>query len=60
MAENRNKLRGSKSKAPIIYTFIVMSLLGLAIIFYASYAYLGYVRTNKIDDPGICRVWRGM
>ena len=52
MAENRNKLRGGKSKAPVIYTITVIALLGLALIFYASYTYLGYIKINKITNPG--------
>ena len=53
MAENRNKLRGTKSKAPVIYTAVICGLLGLAFIFYATYAYLGYIRLHNITDPGI-------
>lgn len=53
MAENRNKLRGTKSKAPVIYTAVICGLFGLAFIFYATYAYLGYIRLNNITDPGI-------
>lgn len=53
MAENRNMLRGSKSKAPVIYTAVICGLLGLAFIFYATYAYLGYIRLHNITEPGI-------
>ena len=53
MAENRNKLRGTKSKAPVIYTAVICGLLGLAFIFYATYAYLGYIRLHNITEPGI-------
>ena len=52
MSESRNKLRGGKSKAPVIYTIIIIALLGLALIFYASYTYLGYIKINKITNPG--------
>lgn len=52
MTENRNKLRGGKSKAPVIYTITVIALLGLALIFYASYTYIGYIKINKITNPG--------
>ncbi|MDD6490221.1 MAG: type IV secretory system conjugative DNA transfer family protein [Clostridia bacterium] len=52
MAENRNKLRGGKSKAPVIYTITIIALLGLALIFYASYTYLGYIKIHKITNPG--------
>ena len=53
MAENRNKLRGTKSKAPVIYTAVICGVLGLAFIFYATYAYLGYIRLHNITEPGI-------
>ncbi len=53
MQENRNKLRGSKSKAPVIYTIVICSLLGLSFILYATYTYLGYIRIHKIAEPGM-------
>ena len=53
MTENRNKLRGTKSKAPVIYTAVICGLFGLAFIFYATYAYLGYIRLHNITEPGI-------
>ena len=60
MAENRNKLRGGKSKAPVIYTCIIIALLGLALILYGSYAYLGYIKLNKIDNPGMADVFAAL
>ena len=60
MAENRNKLRGTKSKAPVIYTAVICGLLGLAFIFYATYAYLGYIRLHNITDPGISDIMDAM
>lgn len=53
MTENRNMLRGNKSKAPLIYMIIIFSVMGLALILYATYTYLGYIRLNKITEPGI-------
>ena len=53
MAESRNKLRGSKSKAPVIYTIIIISLMGLIFILYATYAYLSYIYANKIENPSM-------
>lgn len=52
MIENRNKLRSEKSKALYIYTTVIIALLGLALILYASYTYLGYVKINNIQEPG--------
>ena len=52
MAENQNKLRGGKSKAPVIWTLVIMGLIGFLFILYVSYVYLGYVRTNNITEPG--------
>ena len=60
MAENRNKLRGTKSKAPVIYTAVICGVLGLAFIFYATYAYLGYIRLHNINDPGITDIMDAM
>ena len=51
MAESRNKLRGNKSKAPVIYTIVIISLMGLSFILYATYAYLSYIYANKIENP---------
>ncbi len=56
MAENRNMLRSSKSKAPMICTVVILSLMGLAFIFYACYAYLGYITLNDISEPGLSDV----
>lgn len=53
MAESRNKLRGSKSKAPVIYTISVISIMGLFFILYATYAYLSYIYANKIENPSM-------
>lgn len=53
MAENRNKMRGTKSKSTVIYISIIFGIIGLAFIFYASYAYLGYIRLHNITEPGI-------
>ena len=60
MAENRNKLRGTKSKAPVIYTAVICGVLGLAFVFYATYAYLGYIRLHNITDPGISDIMDAM
>ena len=51
MAESRNKLRGNKSKSPVIYTIVIISLMGLSFILYATYAYLSYIYANKIENP---------
>ena len=53
MAESQYVLRGKKNKAPMIYTIIVLSIMGLTFILYATYAYLGYIRLNNITEPGI-------
>ena len=53
MAESQNKLRGGKSKAPVITTIVIIALMGLGFILYVSYAYLGYITINKIDSPGM-------
>ena len=53
MAESRNKLRGNKSKAPVIYTLVIIFLMGLSFILYATYAYLSYVYANKIENPSM-------
>ena len=53
MAESRNKLRGNKSKAPVIYTLVVIFLMGLSFVLYATYAYLSYVYANKIENPNM-------
>ena len=53
MAESQYVLRGKKNKAPMIYTIIVLSIMGLSFILYATYAYLGYIRLNNITEPGI-------
>ena len=44
MAESQYVLRGKKNKAPMVYTIIVLSIIGLTFILYATYAYLGYIR----------------
>lgn len=54
--ESRNKLRGGKSKAPIIYTIVIISLIVLAFIFYTTYTYLGYITVNKIESPSFSDV----
>ena len=52
--ENRNKLRGNKSKAPVIYTGIIMAILGIAFVLYATYTYLSYLSIHPdITEPGI-------
>ena len=53
MAESRYVLRGKKNKAPMVYTIVILSIMGLAFILYATYTYLGYIRLNKITEPGI-------
>lgn len=53
MSESRNKLRGNKSKAPVIYTITIIALMGLLFILYCTYAYLSYVRTNHIENPNM-------
>ena len=60
MAESQNVLRGRKSKAPVIYTAVICGLFGLAFIFYATYAYLGYIRLHNITDPGITDIMDAM
>ena len=60
MAENRNMLRGNKSKAPVIYTVVIVSIMGLALILYATYAYLGYIRLNNITKPSISDILNAM
>lgn len=49
MAESQYVLRGKKNKAPMIYTIIVLSIMGLAFILYATYAYLGYIHGNQLS-----------
>ena len=53
MAESRNKLRGNKSKAPVIYTIVIISLMGLSFVLYATYTYLSYVYVNHIESPNM-------
>ena len=60
MAENRNMLRGNKSKTPVIYTVVIVSIMGLALILYATYAYLGYIRLNSITKPSISDILNAM
>ncbi|MBQ5561897.1 MAG: type IV secretory system conjugative DNA transfer family protein, partial [Clostridia bacterium] len=60
MAENRNMLRGNKSKAPVVYTVVIVSIMGLALILYATYAYLGYIRLNNITKPSISDILNAM
>ena len=60
MAENRNMLRGNKSKTPVIYTVVIVSIMGLALILYATYAYLGYIRLNNITKPSISDILNAM
>ena len=55
--ESRNKLKGDGgSKTPLIVTFLILGLIALFFILYGSYAYLGYVRTNNIENPGMNEV----
>lgn len=55
--ESRNKLKGDRgSKTPLIVTFLILGLIALFFILYGSYAYLGYVRTNNIENPGMNEV----
>ena len=60
MAENRNMLRGNKSKTPVIYIVVIVSIMGLALILYATYAYLGYIRLNNITKPSISDILNAM
>ena len=53
MAESRNKLRGNKSKAPVIYTLVIIFLMGLSFVLYATYTYLSYIYANKIENPNM-------
>ena len=60
MAENQNKLKGNRNKKPVIITVIIIVLIVWLFILYGSYAYLGYVRTNNIENPGMNDVLKAM
>ena len=60
MAENQNKLKGNRNKKPVIITVIIIILIVWLFILYGSYAYLGYVRTNNIENPGMNDVLKAM
>lgn len=60
MAENQNKLKGNRNKKPVIITVIIIVLVVWLFILYGSYAYLGYVRTNNIENPGMNDVLKAM
>lgn len=46
MAESQNKLKGNRSKKPLIITLLIIGLLVWLLILYGTYAYLSYV-TDK-------------
>jgi len=60
VAENQNKLKGNRNKKPVIITVIIIVLIVWLFILYGSYAYLGYVRTNNIENPGMNDVLKAM
>ena len=60
MAESKNKLKGNRSKKPLIITFVIIGLIVWLFILYGSYAYLGYVRTNNIENPGMNEVLKSV
>ena len=60
MAENQNKLKGNRNKKPVIITVIIIILIVWLFILYGSYVYLGYVRTNNIENPGMNDVLKAM
>ena len=60
MAESQNKLKGSKSKKPLIITLLIIGLLVWFLILYGTYAYLSYVRTNNIQNPGMNEILKSM
>ena len=60
MAESQNKLKGNRSKKPLIITFVIIGLVVWMFILYGSYAYLGYVRTNNIEKPGMNEVLKSL
>ncbi len=51
--ESKNKLKGNRSKAPVICISAIIAVLGILFILYATYTYLGYMDSNNIDEPGI-------
>ena len=60
MAENQNKLKGNKSKKPLVITLLIIGLLVWLLILYGTYAYLSYVRTNNIQSPGMNEILKSM
>ena len=56
MAENQNKLKGNGSKKPLVITLLIIGLIFWFLILYGTYAYLCYIRTNNIENPGINEV----
>ncbi len=60
MAESQNKLKGNKSKKPLIITLIIIGLFVWGLILYGTYAYLSYVRTNNIQNPGMNEILNSM
>lgn len=60
MSESQNKLKGKKSKAPVIVTCLIIGLFVWAFILYGTYTYIGYVRLHEIEDPGMNEVIQAM
>ena len=60
MAESKNKLKGEKNKTSLIITLLVIFLIFWGLMLYGSYAYLSYVRTNNIENPGMNEVIKAL
>lgn len=56
VAENQNKLKGNGSKKPLVITLLIIGLIFWFLILYGTYAYLCYIRTNNIENPGMNEV----
>ena len=48
--ESKNKLRAEKSKAPIIYTGIVLGLFFVLFMIYGTYNYMQYTARMNLDE----------
>lgn len=48
--ESKNKLRAEKSKAPMIYTGVVLGLLFFLFMIYCTYNYMQYTARMDLDE----------
>ena len=52
--ESKNKLRAEKSKAPMIYTGVVLGLLFFLFMIYGTYNYMQYTARMHLDERVVC------